>query len=132
MKSMTVGKKIALGFGALILIATLLGGLAVFNMKSVQTQAQKLATEFVPESMIAADLGNAVGTVQLGIRSYGLTAEAAYLEAARKGLEEVHKQQQIAQKLADEHPQPGQTARRSEGTGAGAQGLRRHDCPDRS
>ena len=104
MNSMTIGKKIALGFGALILIATLLGGLAVFNMKSVQTQAQKLATEFVPESMIAGDLGNAVGTVQLGIRSYGLTADANYLEAARKSLEEVHKQQQSAQKLADEHP----------------------------
>ena len=104
MNTMTVGKKIALGFGALILIATLLGGLAVFNMKTVQTQAQKLATEFVPESMIAGDLGNAVGTVQLGIRSYGLTADATYLEAARKSLEEVHKQQQAAQKLADEHP----------------------------
>jgi methyl-accepting chemotaxis protein len=104
MKTMTFGKKIALGFGALILIATLLGGLAIVNMKSVQTQAQKLATEYVPESQIASDLGISLAGVQLGVRSYGLTAENTYLEAARKELLELHKQQQAAQKHADDHP----------------------------
>src|ERR1039458_432393 len=101
MNTMTIGKKITLGFGALILIATLLGGLAIFSMKSVQTQSQKLATAYVPESQIAEDLANALGDVQLGVRSYGLTGEAPYLDSARKGLEELHKQQQLAQKLAD-------------------------------
>ena len=104
MNTMTIGKKIALGFGALILIATFLGGLAIFNMKAVQTQSQKLATEYVPESKVAGDLSTALAEVQLGVRSYGLTADNAYLDAARKGLVELHKQQQAAQKLADEHP----------------------------
>jgi methyl-accepting chemotaxis protein len=105
MKNMTLGKKIALGFGGLILIAALLGGLAVFSMKSVQTLAQKLATEYVPESQIAADLEGAIAAAQLGVRSYGFTADNAYLEDTRKGLAEAHKQQLAAQKLADEHPE---------------------------
>ncbi|MSU61063.1 MAG: chemotaxis protein [Pedosphaera sp.] len=104
MKNMTIGNKITLGFGTLILIATLLGGLAIVNMKSVQTQSKKLATEYVPETQIATDLGNALADVQLGVRSYGLTADNAYLDAARKSLVDLHKQQQAAQKLADEHP----------------------------
>jgi len=102
---MTLGKKIALGFGTLILIAALLGGMAVFNMKSVQSQAAKLAAAYVPETKIANDLDSAIAAAQLGVRSYGFTADDAYLADSRKGMEEVHKLQQAAQKLADDYPE---------------------------
>ena len=102
---MTLGKKIALGFGALIALAALLGGLAVFTMKSVQSGAQKLATEFVPETQVASALGDAVASAQLAVRSYGLTAETNYLEATRKGLAAVHQREQEAEKLSDAHPE---------------------------
>ncbi len=105
MNSMTLGKKIALGFAALILIAGILGGMAVFNMKAVQALAQKLAKQYVPESQIAGDLQTAISQAQIGVRSYGFTAERAYLEDARKGMEAAHKHQQAAHKLADEHPE---------------------------
>ena len=105
MNNMTIGKKIALGFGALILIAALLGGIAVFSMKTVQTQAQTLAEGYVPESEIAGALQDAFANASLAIRSYGFTADAAYLDVARKALADVHKQQQAAQKLSDEHPE---------------------------
>ena len=86
MKNMTIGKKIALGFGALILIAALLGGMAVFSMKSVQTQARTLAEGYVPESQIAGDLQDAFANVVLDMRSYGFTAENSYLDDARKSI----------------------------------------------
>ena len=105
MKNMTIGKKITLGFGALILIASLLGGMAIFSMKSVQTQSQILAEGYVPESQIASDLESAYANVFLNVRSYGFTADNSYLETARKSLEEVHKQQSAAQKLSDERPE---------------------------
>ena len=105
MKNMTLGKKIALGFGALILIAAALGTVAVFNMKSVQTSARTLATAYVPESQIAADLETAVWTAQLNIRTYGFTAANSDLEGARKAFDVVHNQQEAAKKLADEHPE---------------------------
>jgi len=101
---MTLGKKIACGFGALIAIATLLGGLSVFTMKTAQSAAQTLATEYVPEAQVASALGDAIAVAQLAVRSYGLTGEPGYLETARKGLEEVHKQVEAAQKLSDAHP----------------------------
>lgn len=102
--TMTLGKKIALGFGCLIAIAALLGGLAVATMKSVQTAAQKLATKYVPETQVAGQLASAVASVQLAVRSYGLTADPVYLDAARKALQEVHKKEQAAQQLADQNP----------------------------
>ena len=101
---MTLGKKIALGFGSLIVIAVLLGGLAVFTMKSVQAISNELANEFVPEARIAADLSGAVAEVQLAMRTYGITAETSYLEAARASLVDVHKHEQEGQKLAEANP----------------------------
>jgi methyl-accepting chemotaxis protein len=104
MKNLTLGKRIALGFGALIALCALLGGLAVATMKSVQADARKLATEYVPESQAAGALESAMFRAQLAIRSYGLTAETNYLESARQALEQVHKELQATQKLAEEHP----------------------------
>ena len=86
MKNMSIGKKIALGFGALIVITTLLGGIAVFSMRTVQTQAQTLAEGYVPESEISGELQDAFAKVQLNMRSYGYTAETAFLEDARKAM----------------------------------------------
>ncbi len=105
MKKMTIGKKIAIGFGALILIAGFLGGIAVFDMKSVETEATALAKTYVPESEIAVNLGDASAQVQLAVRTFGLTSEDTQLELAHKALAEVHAHQQSAQKLSDEHPE---------------------------
>jgi methyl-accepting chemotaxis protein len=105
MKTMTIGKKIALGFSCLIIASALLGGLAIFNMKSAQSAADKMTAQYVPETEVAGHLEGAIGDVQLAIRTYSLTAETSYLEPIRKGFEEIHKQEQIAQKLADQHPE---------------------------
>lgn len=103
MKSFTLGKKIGLGFGSLILIATLLGALALVNMRSVSHVAQKLSSEYVPESQIAGQVVDAISKANLGIRSYGFTADTSYLESARTALSELHQSLTAAQKLADEH-----------------------------
>ncbi len=102
---MTLGKKIALGFGSLIVIATLLGGMAIFSMKSVGTSAVELATGYVPETQVATELGDAVAATQLAVRSYGLTADPAYLDPIEKGLAALHKGMQSGQKLAEAHPE---------------------------
>jgi len=105
MQNMTIGKKIALGFGTLILIAAVLGGIAVYSMKNVQTQAQTLAEGYVPESQIAGDLQDAFATAGLAFRSYSFTADPAYLAEGRKAMLEVHAQEQLAEKLATVHPE---------------------------
>ncbi len=101
---MTLGKKISLGFASLIAISALLGAMALFNMKSVESSAQQLATEFIPETELSSILGDTIAKVQLAVRSYGLSSDPSYIEAARKGLQSVHTQLQAAQTLADQHP----------------------------
>lgn len=102
---MTIGKKIALGFGALILIAGVQGTLSIIITKKVQAQAQTLADGYVPETRIADEIGDTFGQAVLALRSYGFTAEPSYLEEFSKAMVGVHTAQQAAQKLSDAHPE---------------------------
>jgi len=52
-KNLKLGTKIGLGFGALLLIAVALGGLATWSMLDVKTTATKLAEENVPAVAVA-------------------------------------------------------------------------------
>ncbi len=104
MKRLTITRKIAYGFTALVLISGLLGGFAVSSMRLVQSAARTLATEFVPEVDVSRNLERDLDAVQLAIRSYGFTAERSYLEEARKGLKLAHRDIDDAQKLAEAHP----------------------------
>ncbi len=105
MKTMTLGKKIALGFGTLILIIAILGGLATFNMKSVQVASEKLAKEYVTEAQIGEALGTAVWGGQFAVRGYAFTGNNSYLEEARATLQSAQKQAEAAQKLSDQYPE---------------------------
>lgn len=49
MYKMKLGTRIGLGFGILILIACVLGAVAVWNMKRVGSQSIVLSSEFIPE-----------------------------------------------------------------------------------
>ena len=104
MKTMTLGKKIALGFASLVVISALLGLTAVWTMATAQKQARVLSTEFMPETVIASALQSAMRKAQLAIRSYGFTAEAAALDETRGHLAEVKKQVQAAHMLVAAHP----------------------------
>ena len=46
MKNLKLAVKIGFGFGLLIVISAALGGMAIFNMGNVQTDATSLAQEF--------------------------------------------------------------------------------------
>ena len=105
MKRLTIGAKIGLGFGMLILITAILGGIGVGAMKLVQAKTKILAESFVPESRVASDLQDTFDRVVLNSQSYGLVPDHAYLTEARKAIELVHEQQRLAQTLADAHPE---------------------------
>ncbi len=90
MKSFTIGRKIALGFGSLLLLTATLGAIAVFSMRVVQQASRKLATEYIPEVDLSVRLQHDLAVAQLAIRSYGFTLEPAYLEKARTSLQAVH------------------------------------------
>ncbi len=83
MKSMTVGTKIALGFGILIVIMTTLGGIGIFNMNKSGDQTNLLADEYVSEVIIAVDLRGAANRMMYEMRGYGFTEDEKFLEKAQ-------------------------------------------------
>jgi methyl-accepting chemotaxis protein len=87
MNKMTLGFKISTGFGLLILIILLLGGLAEFKMEDVSGESTKLATEFVPQVKVATDIGAAANQVMYAMRGYGLSEDEKYYQQALKALE---------------------------------------------
>ena len=97
MKNMKLGLKISLGFGILILIACVLGGLAVWNMKHVGNQSTMLAYEYVPEVDVATELRGAANRVMYEMRGYGFTENDAFYEQAQTEIKAVK------QSIADGH-----------------------------
>lgn len=75
MKSMGLGVKITLGFVSLLILAMSLGGLAVWNMKSVGRKVTTVAEERVPEVQISSSLITSIQGVLLYAREYGVTGE---------------------------------------------------------
>ena len=100
-KQMTVGKRIALGFSVVILIAVLLGGLGAWSMLTAKTDSTKLATEYVPEVKVATDLRGAANRVMYQMRGYGMTEDETYYEAAQQEIETVNQHLTEASELAD-------------------------------
>lgn len=84
--NLKLAAKIALGFGSLLLIAMILGGIAVFNMLGVSDEAEMLADEYAPEVKIATGLRGAANRVMYEMRGYEFTEKPEYHNA---GLEEL-------------------------------------------
>lgn len=59
MKNMKLGMKMGLGFGALIAITLVLGGMAAWNMRSVGSTATRLDQQYIAETDIANEIQRA-------------------------------------------------------------------------
>ena len=102
MSKMKLGTKIAMGFGILIVISLLLGGMAVFQMGNVSGESNKLAFEYVPEVAVANELERSSLLTMYAMRGYALSEEEAYLTEGRKMLgvvtESLDKARELSQK----------------------------------
>ncbi|MGC9965054.1 MAG: methyl-accepting chemotaxis protein [Syntrophobacteraceae bacterium] len=100
MKNMKLGMKIGLGFGVVIVIALLLGTIAIWNMKSVSGLAEKLDLQFVPESGLATSIERNYLNAMLEIRGYGFTLDKKFLDKGMKFIEQIKKDLKDAKELA--------------------------------
>ncbi len=100
MKNVKLGTKIGIGFGLLILIACVLGGMAVYNMQNVGHGATKLAKEYVPEVVIANQIERSALLAMYAWRGYAFTEDAEFLNEGRKQLAAVHQELSDAEKHA--------------------------------
>jgi len=100
LKNKSLGFKIGVGFGAILLLAVLLGGLATVSMRSVSTKSSALANEQAPSVKVANDVERASLLTMYAMRGYSLTGDAKMQEDAKAQLAEVEKALAEADKLA--------------------------------
>ncbi len=89
MKTLTVSQRISLGFALLLLLTSLIGGIAAWQMKSAATGASFLASAVVPQANVTSTLSEASAQTQLAVRTFGLTGDKQQLELAEQNLKEV-------------------------------------------
>ena len=100
MKQMKLATKLVVGFATILLIALILGGMAVVNMNSVKGTAVQIQKEIVPEVAVANNVERSSLHTMYNMRGYAFTEEMQYLELARKNLEDVKRFLSEAQKHA--------------------------------
>ncbi len=97
---MKLGTKLILGFSSLVVVAIALGGVAVVQMLSVKTEADKLATEIAPTVEVANGVERFSLKTMYANRAYQYTGEEKYLEEGRANLKLVRDNLKDAADLA--------------------------------
>lgn len=100
MRNFSLGKKILLGFGVLLVIACALGVVAIANMRHVEKTTGILARENMPEVSVANSVERSSLATMMSIRSYVYTEDERFLEEARSDLDRVMKHLEEAKTLA--------------------------------
>jgi methyl-accepting chemotaxis protein len=103
MKNIKLGVKMGMGFGALILIAALLGGMAVLNMNNVGADSRRLAQAYVPEVDLASKLERRSLLMMYEVRGYELSQEDQYLADGRQKMTEVRQALTAAAEHAEQY-----------------------------
>lgn len=100
MTSVKLGTKIGVGFGALILLALILGGVAVWNIGAVRSTAEMLSRVYLPQVKLASEQERNFQQVVLGDTVYAYTQDRKFLDSGQKALAQVRKNLKDSEKLA--------------------------------
>lgn len=99
--NMKIGTKIGAGFGILILIACILGGLAIRNMSTIEGESIILAHEHVPEVQQANSIERSSAKIMNLMVRYTLSEDRKHLEAATEQLKRLDEEIVNTEKLAE-------------------------------
>lgn len=95
--------KIASGYATILILAMVLGGLALWSMKQVGSLTVKLDTQFIPQVGVANNVERYSLDTMYHLRGYALSLDKQYLESGRKSLGELKKYLGEAKDLAARH-----------------------------
>jgi methyl-accepting chemotaxis protein len=104
-KNIKLGVKISIGFGLLIVISCVLGGMAVVNMRGVEADSTRLATEYVPEVAIANNIERAALQTMMEMRAYGYSEDKKQLESALRSFAELKRTLNEAKAHSEKYPE---------------------------
>lgn len=88
MKNMKIGTKMGLGFGILIALVVVLGGVAMWSMSVVREHSERLARAYVPEVAAASEVERIVLEAMVEMRGYAYSDDKDMLKLAQKLLGE--------------------------------------------
>ncbi len=100
-----LGKKIAAGFGALLLLTVLLGGLAIWRMNAVRGGTADLSAMYVPAIRLALEIQGEVLNSMRELRAYGYTGDAKEYDGGMEYLAQADKSAARADELLRRYPQ---------------------------
>ncbi|AFL69385.1 HAMP domain-containing methyl-accepting chemotaxis protein [Sulfurospirillum barnesii] len=87
--SMTLGKRISIGFGILVFIMVVLGAIGVINMRSASSNATKLSDIYVPEVSLSSHIFELANQIRYDMRGYVYREDDASLTSAKKNFVEL-------------------------------------------
>ncbi len=85
-KQMTLGKRITLGFASLILITAVLSVFAYIKLTAIHTEADSLASESIPSTVIAGKLSEFVARHCVEVTAVVTNPDAKQKQAARDAM----------------------------------------------
>ena len=83
-KTMTLGKRISIGFGILLFITLALGILAIVNMRNASQDSAKLAEVYAPEVEIASKIFASANQIRYDVRAFTMQDNEQSLANAKK------------------------------------------------
>lgn len=89
MKSLSIAKKILTGFGLVILITLVLGGISIVQMKQAEREANAVEDYVLPINRSAVKLLEQMDEFRLNARVYGIMGDDESLRLVQSGLKEV-------------------------------------------
>ena len=101
--TMTLGKRISLGFGILVAITLVLGTMGVINMRSAATNATKLSDIYAPEVQVASEVFKTANQIRYDIRAFTMQDDEKSLAEAKKGFVELQKLLSDAEALGNNY-----------------------------
>ncbi len=90
LNKMKLSTKIGMGFGMLILIAVILGGIATVCMLNVKKMSEDLANKEVPAALVGNNIERTSLSTMYNIRGYSFTDDDKFLELGQNDLKEVY------------------------------------------
>lgn len=87
--SMTLGKRISLGFGILVFIMVVLGAIGVINMRTASQNATKLSDTYAPEVSLASEIFKLANQIRYDMRGYVYREDEASLVNVKKNFSEL-------------------------------------------
>ncbi|MDD4506948.1 MAG: methyl-accepting chemotaxis protein [Sulfurospirillaceae bacterium] len=89
--NMTLGKRISIGFGLLVLITLVLGAIGAINMRSAASDSARLSDIYAPEVRVATEVFATANQIRYDIRAFTMQDNETALANAKKGFVELQK-----------------------------------------